>query len=140
MYMSKARGLNIDESYACNRTAVRKAFECQDISVLWGNNREFSFDSRINKKSLPNIDGIVVASLTINHNTKDPTQNCVLAFYIISDAQYGLQQKRTFETGCLPRLAQWLQAHQEPGLISGCDELLVAWNGRAFLFYEFHFA
>lgn len=138
MYMHKPRGLNIGESYACNRASVRKAFEGQDISVGWGIKRSFAFDFQMRR--LPRIEGTVVASLSINHRLRNPQEHSILNFYIISDPDYGIAQKQLFDANCLPRLRSWYDAHVPQRLRGGIDELLVSWDAGRFRFIEIHFA
>lgn len=130
MFMHKPRGLNPGENYACNRMAVRKCFEGQDITVMWGASRDFSFDARIRKK--PEINGTVVTSLI---RSKHP-QPAALSFYIISDSGYGDRQKKLFEEACLPCLREWLLSGPISG--GGFDQLLVAWTGSSFCIHELH--
>lgn len=132
MRIYKPRGLNPDESYACRRMAVRKCFEGQDISVLWGASKNFSFDTRIHKK--PKITGAVVASLTRSRQS----QPAILDFYIISDPAYGDRQKKLFEDGCLPRMREWLFSESQSG--ASFDQLLVTWTSSGFCIHELHFA
>lgn len=137
MHMYKPRGLNIDESYACNRTAVRKAFEGQELSVMWGSTRSFSFDFQMRKP--PRIDGIVVASLSVNHRMRNPAEHGILNFYVICDSQYGSAQKQAFESICLPRLRRWYDDQLPLRHRGGCDEILVIWNAGSFQFTQIHF-
>lgn len=137
MHMHKPRGLNIDESYACNRSAVRKCFEAQDIQIFWGNNRSYCFDFRMRRP--PEIDGIVVASVSVNHRIPNPVQRGIMNFFIISDPQYDTVQKQVFESDCLPRLKDWYCAHLRQRSRSGCDEILAIWNGCCFKLQELHF-
>ena len=132
MRIYKPRGLNPDESYACRRMAVRKCFEGQDISVLWGASKDFSFDTRFRRK--PKINGTVVASLTRSRQA----QPAVLGFYIISNSAYGERQKKLFEEGCLPRMREWLSAESHSS--GSSDQLLVAWTGSSFCIHELHFS
>ena len=133
MYMHKPRGLNPGECYACSRTAVRKCFEQLDLAVLWGDRRRFEFDARMRRK--PEIEGRVVASLSINRNR--PGEPGILNFYIIDDEAYGEKQKKLFEDACLPRMKAWFLA--EPRQRGGIDELLIAWSGSSFRIHEIHF-
>lgn len=134
MYMHKPRGLNPGEGYACSRMAVRKCFEQADLTVFWGDQRSFSFDRRMRKA--PGIEGVVVASLSVNRNQNDGSG--ILNFYIITDEGYGERQKKLFEDACLPRMKDWFLA--EPKLRGGHDELLVSWTGGSFRLQEIHFA
>lgn len=140
MRIYKPRGLNIDESYACNRTAVRKCFEKQDISISWGNPEKYAGRQAAQGS-------IVVASLVVkriqrkvrfsNPNRRPLPLLCEerLYFYIITDSAYDAQQKLSFEDDCLPRMRQWFDAHialEQPGR----EELVVIWNGSDFSFLE----
>ena len=130
MRIYKPRGLNIDESYACSRTAMRKCFEGQDLTVLWGNNRSFSFDPKIRQK--PEIAGIIVADLLVSQRKNNGRST--LNFYIISDPLYGDKQKKLFEDACLPRMKNWLLAKLQQD--SGCDQMIIAWTGSSFQIHE----
>jgi len=138
MRMYKPRGLNVDESYACSRTSVRKCFEGQDISVMWGDPHSFNFDSKMRK--LPKIEACVVASMVISYCVRSTSCECTLNFYIIRDPAYNNRIKTAFEDICLPRLKEWHRANTEQNQRGGIDQMLVEWTGSAFCFQEIHFA
>lgn len=136
MRIYKPRGLNINESYACRRTAVRSCFEKLDLDVLWGAKRSFEFDDKM--RSRPKLQGCIVASLSVNHRIR-PVQPGVLNFYIICDKEYGAEQKQAFENTVLTRMHKWYLSHIEATPRGGADELFVEWSGQAFRLFEIHF-
>lgn len=138
MRIHKPCGLNVDESYACSRTAVRKCFDGQDVSVLWGYPHSFNFDSKM--RGLPRIEGCVVASFSINHRVRPVPHEGILNFYIIRDPAYDNRIKTAFEDICLPRLHAWYCSNIDQNLRGGVDQMLVEWTGTAFRFLEIHFA
>lgn len=145
MRIHKPRGLNIDESYACSRTAVRKCFDKQEISISWGNPAKYPSGSKLYRQA---VEGIVVASLSVKRWQLNPSfgksfrrplpmlQEGRLYFYIIADSTYANPQKDYFAENCLPRLRQWYDARIAPDLPVGTDEMIVIWNGEKFTIRE----
>lgn len=138
MRMYKPRGLNVDESYACTRTAVRKCFDGQDVTVLWGKRRRYDFSDSF-RRNCPRIEGFVTASMQANHR-RYGGEAATLSFYIINNPAYGDAQKKTFETKCLPHLKAWHARQLEAHAQGGVDEILVEWHNGVFRLWEFHYA
>ena len=135
MRIYKPRGLNIDESYACSRTAVRNCFGEWDISVFWGEPEGYNFDRSIKKP--PKIDGCVVASIRL-----DLRRRALLAmnFYVIRNSAYGKDQQAFFEQKVLPRMHDWLSSKRENHSSGKMDEMLVIWKDGSFFTQEIRLA
>ena len=136
MRIYKPRGLNIDESYACSRTALRECFGEWDISVFWGEPEKYSFDKSIKKP--PKIDGYVLASMQLNFRRRIPQGE--LRFYVIRDSRYDKCRQAFFEEKVLPRMHCWLSGRKENPPSGGVDEILILWNGEQFAIQELHYA
>ena len=137
MRIYKPRGLNVDESYACSRTALRKCFGEWDISVFWGEPADYAFDRAIRRP--PEIDGCVVASMQLNFRRRTQAR-AALRFYLIRDSRYDKGRQGFFEEKLLPRMHDWLSARRENPPQSGVEELLVLWNGEDFALQELRYA
>ena len=129
------RGLNIDESYAASRRAVRECFGEWDISVFWGEPETYSFDKSIRKGPQP--EGCVIASMRLNFRKRLPVGE--LYFYVIRDSRYDKERQIFCDAHCLPRMHDWLSKRKENPPSGGVDEILLIWNGDGFAIQELHY-
>lgn len=136
MRIYKPRGLNVDENYACSRTALRECFGEWDISVHWGEPVDYAFDRSIKKP--PRTDGCVIASMRLNYRRRIPVGE--LYFYVIRDSRYDKARQTFFEEKVLPRMHQWLCEKKENPPAGGMEEILLIWNGEHFSIQELHYA
>lgn len=136
MRIYKPRGLNVDESYACSRRALRECFGEWDISVFWGDPECYAFDRSI--KAPPKIDGTIVAAMALNFR-KPLHPHAALRFFVIRGAGYDREQQLFFEEQVLPRMHDWLCERREKPPVGGVDELLILWNGSGFATQRIHY-